>query len=212
MMVDYKDLKSDFYDEVVESNNLISLWFHRSRSLLTGQLVDKYYQAGMVIADLGCGNVLWNTKLLPVVGVDVNEDFLNHDLRTGRINKKVVSDLDRIDLPDDFADIIIITEVLEHLPDLAGHLREMRRILKPGGIIISSVPYDTFFSLWQPLFAVQCFYRGRILGEKYYREKCGHINHFSPKTIAGLFGENNFSFVERKNMKYFNIFTVVKKI
>jgi SAM-dependent methyltransferase len=49
-------------------------------------------------------------------------------------------DLSALTLPDDSFDLIINHRVLEHVMDDAGALREMYRVLKPGGCLSISVP------------------------------------------------------------------------
>jgi SAM-dependent methyltransferase len=39
-------------------------------------------------------------------------------------------------------DCVIISEVLEHLPNDRGALREITRVLKPGGVLAASVPRE----------------------------------------------------------------------
>lgn len=51
-----------------------------------------------------------------------------------------VSDLTAIPVPDDSFDVVICTEVLEHVPDPASALKEMSRITKPGGLLILTAP------------------------------------------------------------------------
>jgi len=210
-MVDYNEMDPSFYEGKASTKNILGNWFHNSRNEIVCNLVKKYYEPGYIIVDLGCGNALWNKDLLPVIGVDVNEKFLDFTRLKNRISEKIVGTIDNTGLADDSADIIIITEVIEHLSDLEKNFAEIYRILKLGGIVISSVPYDTNFSLWKPLFSLQCFYRGSILGEQYYKEKCGHINHFSKKIVAELFIKNKFKILEQKNHFYFTIFTIVEK-
>lgn len=210
-MIDYNEMDQSFYKKIASSKNLLRSWFHNSRQEIITKQVDSFYKEGQVITDLGCGNVLWNTKLLPVIGVDVNEKFLDYNLAQHAIFKKVISPVENVDLPDQSCDIIVLTEILEHLASPDAAVKEVYRLLKPNGVVISSVPYDTLFSLWNFLFAVQCFYRGYILKEDYYKEKCGHINNFSPKSIATLFERNKLSIIKQSNHFYLTIFTVVKK-
>jgi len=65
------------------------------------------------------------------LGVDVHEAFLDdalaEELRGGA---------------DGAFDCVHAAEVLEHLPDPAGMVRRMRRLLRPGGVLVLSVPND----------------------------------------------------------------------
>jgi ubiquinone/menaquinone biosynthesis C-methylase UbiE len=44
-------------------------------------------------------------------------------------------------VPDSNFDTVLCTQVLEHLEDPCGALREMRRVLRDDGILILSVPH-----------------------------------------------------------------------
>ena len=50
--------------------------------------------------------------------------------------------LDSIPKPDFHYDAVLLTQVLEHVPDPEKVLREIRRILKPGGKLLVSVPLN----------------------------------------------------------------------
>jgi predicted SAM-dependent methyltransferase len=50
------------------------------------------------------------------------------------------SDITRIPVEDASFDAILCTEVLEHVPDPPAALREMSRILRPGGTLLLTVP------------------------------------------------------------------------
>jgi hypothetical protein len=52
-----------------------------------------------------------------------------------------VKDLTALDLPDETFDIVTTNEVLEHVPNLDAALREICRILKPGGQHIGTCPF-----------------------------------------------------------------------
>lgn len=53
----------------------------------------------------------------------------------------IVSDAKSIPLPDNSFDVVILGEILEHLPDPLAVLTEARRLLKPQGIILATVPF-----------------------------------------------------------------------
>jgi SAM-dependent methyltransferase len=53
--------------------------------------------------------------------------------------------------PDDTFDKIILSEVLEHLEDDVRGLREIVRVLKPGGLVAITVPNENYPFWWDPL-------------------------------------------------------------
>lgn len=65
-----------------------------------------------------------------LVAADINPpqaDIIAIDPTTGRI-----------DLPDDHASAVLSTQVLEHVANVQGYLREAHRVLRPGGLIFCS--------------------------------------------------------------------------
>jgi SAM-dependent methyltransferase len=50
-------------------------------------------------------------------------------------------DLTALTLPSNSFDIVVTNEVLEHVPDLDAGLREICRVLKPGGVHIGTHPF-----------------------------------------------------------------------
>lgn len=54
-----------------------------------------------------------------------------------------VSDILNIPVPDKSFDIILCTEVIEHVPDPVGAIEEISRILKPGGTLLITAPLQS---------------------------------------------------------------------
>jgi SAM-dependent methyltransferase len=104
------------------------------------------------LLDLGCGEGRHALEALQRRKVEVVAADLNlADLKTARdrhaalgaASQKlypVAANALRLPYPDHCFDRIICAEVLEHLPDYQGALAEMRRVLKPGGLLAISVP------------------------------------------------------------------------
>jgi len=101
------------------------------------------------LLDVGCGNSPFRHLLDPAVaqyqGVDVaaaadfgyqNPDTVYYD---GRV----------LPFPDASFDAVLCTEVVEHIPDPTETIREIRRVLKPGGLLIVTIPWSARFH-YQP--------------------------------------------------------------
>lgn len=48
---------------------------------------------------------------------------------------------DIVDIADASVDVVTEFHVFEHIPDPVGHLREVRRVLRPGGSVLLEVPH-----------------------------------------------------------------------
>ena len=208
---EYKNIKHDFYFDQSRSKNPLRSWFHTRRQKITNSLVQASYYDGMSIYDFGCGNCVWNYSNLPVIGIDINEHMLKYALDNKKIIGYKVEDINKTSLENESVDLIVITEILEHITNYESVIKEIWRTLKPRGVVITSVPYDTNFSFWKPLFFAQCLIQGYIYKNIYYKDKCGHVNHFSPTSIRDKFEKMGFVLKEQFDMHRFTIFTVFSK-
>merc|ERR1719499_1992516 len=57
-----------------------------------------------------------------------------------------------LDFPDASFDAVLISDVLEHLFDLQLTFSEIRRVLKPGGVLLFDTINRTHFSYWITIF------------------------------------------------------------
>jgi len=194
-MVEYLEMEESYYDDHTDAGKVgkFRAWFHGSRFVRLTRFVEEHFRTGMAVADLGCGNCRWNTLHLPVTGVDLNEKMLGWAVRNRHLRDyRVCTDLARTGLPDGAFDIVVMSETLEHLLHLEEVLAEVRRILKPDGVFLITVPYDFFLSPFFILFNLHCVYQGYVKGSRYHKFRCGHINHFTRRRLRRLLEENGF--------------------
>ena len=103
---------------------------------------------GMRVADFGCGVGVVTQMLAEIVGpagcvtgIDVNGAQLEQArelcARHGLTNTSFVeADVTNTGLPRNFFDLVYCRFLLLHLPDPGSCLREMRDVLRPGGILV----------------------------------------------------------------------------
>ncbi len=196
----YDDVPADFYESSLHSANPITRHYHGSRYETIRRFVSAGYRKGMSIVDIGCGSSRWNEGKLPVVGLDQNIRMLKYGIAKGFLESARECDLRVLPLPagDSEFDFAVVSEVLEHLDEPGLIVAEAARALKAGGTIIVTVPNDSGLSLWRVLFEANCFLLGDLLGDEYYRNRCGHVQHFSQKDIEELLEKNGFAVVKRR--------------
>ncbi len=185
--VEYREMDEDYYDGMTDEARVsrFRAWYHRSRYERLNSHVGAYYKKGMKMADLGCGNCFWNTQHLPVFGVDINSKMLQFAKRQGRLEDyKVCADLSMTGLKPQSLDLVLMSEVLEHLFNLEAVLAEVNRVLKKEGTFLITVPYDYFLGPFFILFNLNCLYMGYLRGSRYHRYRCGHIHHFTRRRLG----------------------------
>lgn len=212
--VEYRDVGEDFYDSQTDPQAVGSVraWFHRSRFRLVRRSVRNLYRDGMTIVDLGCGNCIWNEDRYPVLGLDTNARMLRWAKERGRIATFIVcDDLGATGLPAGSADIVVMSEVLEHLPDVDAALDEVNRILAPDGRCVITVPYDVPFGLFFLMFNLNCLYQWIVKGSRYHKYRCGHINHFGMSRLDRLLLEHGFRIESMKSPNWLTIICIASR-
>lgn len=93
--------------------------------------------AGGVLLDYGCGGRAYEQLFLARV-----ERYIGADVAASA-NTRLDIELEPngpVPLPDASVDTILSNQTLEHVPDHRFYLRECRRLLRPGGVLILTAP------------------------------------------------------------------------
>ena len=112
------------------------------------------------ILDVGCGRGFY-LKLLSkaafvkeVVGIDINPSRVREVRDYFPSQTKLTlscGSANQLPLKAESFDCVICSEVLEHLKDDAGAVNEIKKVLRPQGLLVVSVPNMDFPFLWDPL-------------------------------------------------------------
>lgn len=95
---------------------------------------------GKIVLDLAAGSGV-TTEILMEMGVHVEPfDLFPEYFMLKDIECKRADILDRIPVPDGYADYIICQEGVEHFSDQMKAYKEFNRILKPGGKLVITTP------------------------------------------------------------------------
>jgi SAM-dependent methyltransferase len=86
------------------------------------------------LLDVGCGNARYR-GFLPAV-----DRYVGYDLDTAAARPDVCGAADRLPFREASFDSVLFTQVLEHVPSPDTALREIHRILRPGGRMLLSAP------------------------------------------------------------------------
>lgn len=158
----------------------------------------KYIGNDKTVLDVGCSTGYIARELKKkgchVVGIEIDE--VAAEMARNYCGKVIVGDIEEVKelpYPDGYFDVIILSDVLEHLkrPDVV--LLKLKRYLKPGGFVIASIPN-----------IARLEYRLKLLFGKFdYEdyEKSGilssaHLRFFTRKTARKLFETSGYKIIK----------------
>lgn len=145
---------------------------------------------GYRILDVGCGSGRHTCEAsrfreVAAFGADINFDDLVRARNNLAFHEKVgeqgggpwgtlAADITRLPFRDEYFDLVICSEVLEHIPEHERAVREMVRVLKPGRDLVVSVP--------RRLPERICW----ALSDDYYHSNGGHIRIYRTRELITL--------------------------
>ncbi|MCK6579100.1 MAG: class I SAM-dependent methyltransferase [Anaerolineae bacterium] len=115
---------------------------------------------GMLILDMPCGRGFYLNMYryvcdgVRMVGGDLDWEVMQKaDRNIGHLpNLPLVNcNIYALPFPDNTFDAVLLSEVLEHVDDDVGAMREALRVLKPGGVAAITVPNADYPFWWDPI-------------------------------------------------------------
>ncbi|MCC2545879.1 class I SAM-dependent methyltransferase [Hymenobacter sp. BT175] len=125
-------------------------WFAARRSAVFDLVGELRVPSDAAILEIGCSGgplllALRKAGYHNLTGIDLSEKGIALAQARGFSNVSVM-DGARLEFADNSFDLVIASDVLEHIEDDAQALREWQRVLRPGGRLIVFVPAFPF--LW----------------------------------------------------------------
>lgn len=131
------------------------------------------------ILDAGCGNgflmkeLKKNSSLTKFYGLDILKDSISYAKKLNPDSRFFVGNVTDMPFKDDYFDLIICSEVIEHLKNPETALKEIQRTTKKYAIIC--LPYEPFFTI------------ANLLRLKYLKtlgNYPGHIHKFGKQSLC----------------------------
>src|SRR3954467_912781 len=139
--------------------------------------------AGRDVLDIasgeGYGAAILTGPARSVVGVEIDAASVAHARAAYALPKLRFEEGDAHSIPlaDDAVDVVVSFETLEHLDDPAGFLVEVRRVLRPGGLLVISTPDRQVYSA--PGSDANPYHRLEYTPEEFSAELGRHFAHLS---------------------------------
>ena len=167
-------MPEDHMEELYSSKNPLVRFVHNGRLEHIVKKIPK--DSGIKILDAGCGEGHLLEKILKansrakVFGIDITKVALEK----AKIRCPKMESLSDTGFQSGFFDVVTCTEVLEHIYEYKKVIGELKRILKPDGLLIITFPNERLWTLSRLL-----------LGRKPVKVP-DHINSFSPNIMRKI--------------------------
>lgn len=122
-----------------------------------------------------------------VVGLDIARNALEdakRDIKSDKV-KFICADASNIPYQDSYFDKVICSQTLEHLNNPDEVVKEMLRVIKPGGTVVISVPNEKILSIFKKIF-VKLGLFNLLFPNLEPRSSFWHIQNFNKKDICKI--------------------------
>jgi SAM-dependent methyltransferase len=101
--------------------------------------ITRHFPPDAALLDVGCGTAWLAEHFTDYTGVDASEEAVAAAAARGRNVSR--ADVDRpLPFEDGAFDGVVLKDLLEHVADPVAVVREVRRVLRPGGRVFASSP------------------------------------------------------------------------
>jgi methionine biosynthesis protein MetW len=159
-------------------------------------LLRRFVQSGARCLDVGCGDGRTVGPWLVehgcrYVGVDVSETAVHQAAAVG-LDARVIEDATVLPFDDASFDVGLMVEVLEHLFAPHEAVAELHRVLRPGGVLLVTVPNVCY---WRRRVDLALFGRWNPFGDDLSVEqpwRDPHVRFFTLRSMARMLRQAGF--------------------
>lgn len=165
-------------EELYTSGNALVKFVHNNRLQQIVKMTPD--STGLNILDAGCGEghliekLNQKNSMNTCYGIDITDVALQKARIRCPYAKFVKSDLSYISFEDCFFDVVICTEVLEHIFEYKRVIKELKRVLKNNGLFLITYPNETTWTI------------SRFLLRRKPVKVPDHVNSFNPEKMSSL--------------------------
>ncbi len=161
------------------------------------KIISKIPSTSQKILDLGCGEGILLERLIKIYpcaeiqGYDLNEENIKICKKFKLPVKK--RDICNLDVANNSVDCVLFIEVIEHMHNYEDALKEIYRVLKPGGKLILMYPNDRVFK----------FLRMIMLRFKEANFDYGHVMQWHPEIILSICKKLGFNNIYHEFLPFY---------
>lgn len=190
--------------------------------------LDGFFEEKKSVLDLGCAEGVLGSEIkkrygCDVFGIEINKNAIKQAQKMGV--KVRAADLEnKWPFPDNSFDVVMATQIIEHVINTDNIILEAKRVLKKSGLLIITTPnLASWFNRIIFLFGFQPFYteislKDKTLGLKFTRnltknrEPIGHIRVFTLKGLRDLLEYHQFKIAAVKGGSIYYLPSFMKPV
>lgn len=192
-----KQVPPDYYQLGIKGNLLQKFWHTKKLNEVLKAIENT--ENPKKILDVGCASGWFISEIQKryprtlCYGIDIYDDAIKYARKRYPKIKFNIADAHKIPYKDETFDIVVCTEVLEHVDDPGKVLTEIKRVLKRNSTAI--IELDSGSWLFSVVWFIWRKFKGRIWNDS-------HLHSFNVKKLENLINQCGFRVSKKKKFDF----------